>query len=280
MVFGKHDTSVVWAVVIPEKPAKLAARAKGGGEEIRCVFLRFNPALVAELFPKKTVRGQGSPMLAYEGKRVFAWKINAAWQSGNQPVIPWKQSIVVDVSTDAGRRFFMVDTDKSEVKYEPFFEQKPLPTSRPISKTDALAAFDETWEAFDREYPTFVLKAEVDWSAIRKQWRKSAETAKTSYEAAAAIAGMLQPLGSSEAPDRLPVPRPSGRTLRDSTGTGYAIPGALTGLMGELMTRHFPSRCERPASARVSALPTASGSCRGRRCRRRCRRTNRSWPPA
>ena len=194
VVFGHHEHNVVWAVVLPEKDETLSARAKGDGEGIHSVFLRFHPALVGELFPRKTVRGPGDAQHAFEGKRVFAWKINASWQAQNRPVIPWRRSLVVDVETTAGRRFFMADTQKSELKYEPFFEKKALPTPAAITREDALAAFDQTWEAFDQEYPTFGLVPAVDWNELKKRWRKVAGEATTVYEAASAIGGLLKPL--------------------------------------------------------------------------------------
>ena len=194
VVFGHHDRNVVWAVVIPEKETELDARAAGEDETIRSVFLRFHPDLVGELFPRRTVRGPGPTALVYEGKRVFSWKINAAWQSGNQPVIPWRRSLVVDVATTGKRRMFMIDTDASSVKYERAFEERPLPVPTPITERDAVAAFDETWEAFDREYSGFGLLPDVDWKRLRRSLRPMAADATNAYMAASAIGGLLEPL--------------------------------------------------------------------------------------
>lgn len=195
VVFGRNDTSVLWAVVLPAEPAPLvASEAAGGGAAIRSVFLRFNPSLVAELFPSETVVGRGEARSALEAKRVFHWKIGGSWQSGNRPVVPWRHSIVVDVATDGPRRFFMIDTNEGTVKYEPAFANRRLPDAVPLTAEEALAAFDEAWSAFDREYAGFGLLPDVDWAALRDRWRPVAAEAATAYEVAAAIGGLLEPL--------------------------------------------------------------------------------------
>ncbi|SPE60775.1 putative Calcium/calmodulin-dependent protein kinase [Verrucomicrobia bacterium] len=62
--------------------------------------------------------------------------------------------------------------------------------------TPALAeqAFDQLWEAFDREYAMFALRPEVDWGQLRQQYRPQALGAKSADELARVFAQMLRPL--------------------------------------------------------------------------------------
>lgn len=192
VVFGKHGTNVVWAGVFPDEPGKIVKASNGEGESIASVWLRFNPALVGDLFPAASVIGPGEANGVVWGKRLYNRKIRASWQAGDQPVIPWKHSLVIDIETEGGpRRFFMIDTRKGEAKYEPFFEKQTLPPLVSVTPEDALKAFDDVWEAFDREYPMFAIKPHVDWNALKGTYRPRMTNARTTYEAAAVIAEML-----------------------------------------------------------------------------------------
>ena len=59
VVLGRHDTNALWAVVFPDEPGEIVAAEQGKGSHITSIWLRFNPARVAELFPAETVLGQG-----------------------------------------------------------------------------------------------------------------------------------------------------------------------------------------------------------------------------
>jgi hypothetical protein len=195
-VFGQCQGNVVWAVVLPEKPGKVETTLAGNGDAVTSVFLRFNPALVGELFPAATVKGAGPEAAVWQARRIEGWKINACWQANNQPVIPWKTSVCVDLETQGGaRRFFNLETKEKKLAYEPFFEKKPLPWLAPISKDDAFAAFDDVVAAFEKEYPKFVLHPEYDFTKAAAELRKKrVASAKTCFEVGAALAELLRPL--------------------------------------------------------------------------------------
>lgn len=194
VVFGVKGTNVLWAVVLPERPGTIRSKVGGDGEHAESLWLRFHPALVGELFPARTVKGQGDPAALPLGKRVYRWKINSSWQAGNQPVVPWRKSIVLDAQTTEGRRrFFMADTEEGTVKYEPYFLNRALPRPAEMDRKTAVAAFDAVWEAFDREYAMFGIK-DVDWKKARAEHRKAAAKATDSYRAAAAIAALVAEL--------------------------------------------------------------------------------------
>ena len=129
-----------------------------------------------------------------EGKRVAGWKLSGSWHSGGLPVVPWRRALVADVDTDAARRLYFADLHAGAVDYRDELEERRLPPPTPLAAEEALAAFDGAWSAFDREYPYFELK-QVDWLALRDAWRPVAARATTSFEAAAAIGGLLEPLG-------------------------------------------------------------------------------------
>jgi Peptidase family S41 len=195
VVFGKCGTNVVWAAVLPEQPAKLKAPQQGDGERVSSLFLRFNPALVGKLFPARTVKGHGPPSARLWGVRIFHGKINAAWQAGNQPVIPWEQSIVFDAETVEGRRrMFMADTKKREVKYEDYFASRALPPVVPADAETGRAALEEVWKAFDAEYPLFPLRREVDWAALRDAAAARMDGVKSTYEIGGIISDLIVPL--------------------------------------------------------------------------------------
>ncbi len=195
VVFGKHGSNVVWAVLFPDKPAKLRSKVAGDGESITSIWMRFHPALVGELFPRKTVKGQGPAGYVAKGKRIYRGHINSSWQSGNQPIIPWKKSLVLDCNTTAGmRRFFMVDTEAKTVKYEPAFLNRCLPALAKTSAKRSLAAFEAAWKAFDREYAMFGLLPRLDWDKAKRRHRKQAAAARTTFDTGIAIAGLLAEL--------------------------------------------------------------------------------------
>ncbi|MCC7293650.1 MAG: hypothetical protein IT449_16455 [Phycisphaerales bacterium] len=207
--FGHSGTNVVWAYIEPLSQGEagtITTRLPGGGEGAVSVWMRFNPALVGELFSSSTVVARGPTERAAEAaiwekrtveattwaKRAAAWKMRACWHSGNLPVIPWRKSIMLDIETTSGaRRFYSVDAEARTVKYEPYFESRPLPKLVPVAPSEALRAFDSVWQTFDREYAMFTIRPNVDWARLRDEYRPRAESAKTSYEVAAAVADML-----------------------------------------------------------------------------------------
>ncbi len=55
-------------------------------------------------------------------------------------------------------------------------------------------AFDDLWNAMDRNYSYFLLKKDVDWKALHDQYRPAAVKAKNAAELAAVLKEMLAPL--------------------------------------------------------------------------------------
>ncbi len=199
-VFGVHEGNVVWAAVFPDEPAVLTAIPTGRAEHITSIWLRFHPVRLGELFPPATVNGRlvdrGSAREAMltmiDAKRLGGHKLRGSYQAGGRPMLPPKGGMIIDMETAEGpRRFFIVDTDAGTVDYQPPFAKMPLSPAVPMSTSDALATFDEVWEAFDREYAMFTIKPRVDWPGLREEYRPLMELVETSYSAGSIINSML-----------------------------------------------------------------------------------------
>lgn len=191
VVFGVHDRNVVWAAIFPAQPGKILSAPQGAGEPVKSVWLRFHPACLTALFPPASVSGPGDASQVVWARRLANLKMNACWQAGNLPVIPWKRSLTLDIETGGKRRFYSIDTDKQTVSYEDAFSRRTLPEPTPVETAEALKSFDTVWQSFDREYAMFAIKPGVDWAALRDQFRPQAAAAKTHYELGLVLASML-----------------------------------------------------------------------------------------
>jgi hypothetical protein len=193
VAFGVHEGNVLWAAVFPAQPAKITAKGQGDGERAKTIFLRFPPAELSRVFPPATVGKRGDAWVRAQAVRIARRKVVWKWctPAGNPTVVGsgWR---LVDVDTVEGvRRFFGVDTKGGNVQYVADFEKQPVPKSPPITKADARAAFDEVWGAFDKEYACFVLRPKLNWSKLKKTYRKQLENATTVFETAAVIDALL-----------------------------------------------------------------------------------------
>jgi hypothetical protein len=194
VVFGRHETNVLWAVVFPDEPGEIVAGRDAKGSHVTSVWLRFNPARVAELFPPQSVEGQGDAAKKAQALRIAAYKMNACWQSGGLPMVPTKESLTFDMDTNDGKRWF-ISLDTQKKKFAGFESQlKPLPSVKAIDEKTALEAFDAVWQAFDREYAMFVIKPKVDWDKLRETYRPRAAAAKDNNELGSVITEMVDHL--------------------------------------------------------------------------------------
>ncbi|UCD50964.1 MAG: HEAT repeat domain-containing protein [Phycisphaerales bacterium] len=64
----------------------------------------------------------------------------------------------------------------------------------PITPEQARSAFDRVWETVDREYAMFVIRPDVDWNALRRQYRPEALAARSDTELAVLMSDMLSHL--------------------------------------------------------------------------------------
>ena len=194
---GHGPDGAVWALVRPLRPGTIWPGAAVGPEPLRHVWLRFHPSRLNGLFPAATVRAPGSARWAGEMNAIARIKMSGSWQAGGRALIPEPKDLVVDadVEVEGGRRrFFVVDETAAKVEVVAAFSTRPVRLPPPLTADEAARGFDALWAAFDREYPLFGLRPEVDWNAAREQWRPQALAAESAYEFAAVCAAMLRPL--------------------------------------------------------------------------------------
>lgn len=192
---GHCADGAVWAVVIPRDNGTLNGEAAKQKESVAHVWLRFHPKEINRLFPPETVFSGGASNLSAQMRAIANAKMRSSWQAGGNAMIPEPKDYTVDVDTkDGKRRFFVVDNDAQTAKYVSAFEQRALKPPPAFNADLAAAAFDQLWEAFDREYAMFVLRPEVDWAKLRKEYRPKALASKSTEEFAEVCAEILRPL--------------------------------------------------------------------------------------
>lgn len=192
---GHCVDGAVWAVVIPREKGTLSSNAARDEESIAHVWLRFHPREINRLFPPGMVFADGTTGLAAQMRAIAHAKFYSSWHAGPNAMIPPPKNFTVDVDTTNGlRRFFIVDTEAQTAKYVAAFEQRALKPPASFTVEAAASAFDQLWQAFDRDYAMFVLRPEVDWGKSREQYRPKALAAKSTHEFAEVCAEMLRPL--------------------------------------------------------------------------------------
>ncbi|QDT89451.1 S41 family peptidase [Gimesia algae] len=192
VVLGRHGRNVLWAAVFPETPGEIVIAGAGKGEHVTSLWLRFHPARVGELFPADTVTKQGDSKWIEQAVALARHKMRSSWHQGGKPMVPLRESLIVDLETKEGvRRFYVLDTDKQTVKYVDAFRQRTLPVAVPFKPGDGAAIFDKVWNSFDQEYAMFVIKPEVNWKKLRDQYRPQAVGAKNNRELADVLSEML-----------------------------------------------------------------------------------------
>ena len=185
----------MWAVVLPRADGKLTSDTSSQPENISHVWLRFHPKELNRLFPPETVFKDGMGNLAAQVRAIANFKMPSSWQGNGQALIPGPKDMTADLDIREGpRRFFILDTASGTVEYVNAFERRPLKLPPPITAELAEKAFDQLWEAFDRDYAMFGLRPEVDWQKMREQYRPRALKSASVYEFAAICAEMLKPL--------------------------------------------------------------------------------------
>ncbi|MFB3786309.1 MAG: S41 family peptidase [bacterium] len=192
---GHCGDGAVWAAVVPRTASKIVSTAAPNAEPVAHIWLRFHPRDLSVWFPPATVTGAGDSGKALVMLRVANAKFGNSWHMGRDAMIPPPGFLTVDLDTQNGyRRFFSVDRGAGTVEYVKAFENRPLPSELTLKPGDAEIQFDTVWQAYDREYPMFILRPEVDWKRTREEFRPRAAQCKTAQELAAVFAEMLRPL--------------------------------------------------------------------------------------
>jgi hypothetical protein len=195
LAIGHCVDGAIWAIVIPRHSGALTSKALKSSESVAHVWLRFHPAEIARLFPADTVFADGAKNIISQVRRIANLKMDSSWQAGGRALIPERKDMSVDIDTKGNvRRFFMVDTAAKTAEYVRVFEREAVPLPQAMAADVAQAAFDQLWEAFDKEYAMFVLRPEVNWSQLRDEYRPKAIASKDTQEFAGICAEMLKPL--------------------------------------------------------------------------------------
>lgn len=190
---GASKDGAVWAVIIPKEAGTLKSEATAEPEAIAHVWLRFHPKTISELFPPDAVTANNESNALVRIRQIANWKFPASWHAGPLALIPPPGVFTVDIDTaQKSRRFFSLDRSDQSVKYYPTFS-KAVPT-REITREEAEASFDQLWSEYDQGYAMFVIRPEVDWNALREEFRPKAQQCKTAFEFGSVCAEMLSKL--------------------------------------------------------------------------------------
>ena len=192
---GHCEDGAVWAVVIPKDIGMLQSKINANPEEITHIWLRFHPQKLAALFPPKTVVGRGNTNQYTFIRRIAAAKITSSWHAGERAMIPSPNDMTVDAETVVPvRRFFAVNLLKETTDYFGAFEKRTMKTAKAVTASEAESVLEEMWTAFDKQYAMFVLRPEVNWNQLKKEFYPKVQKCKTNVELAATLAEMLKNL--------------------------------------------------------------------------------------
>lgn len=192
---GHDKDGALWAVVVPQTRSTLQCQATNVLEPVAHVWLRFHPSKLNELFPPANVSGPGAKALALEMGVIARAKMGGSSQMNGRPIIPAPEILIADVDawTDV-RRVFLIDKNSGTARYVSAFEKRFVRRPPPTEPKVAEEAFDAVWKAFDENYAMFGIRPEVNWQALRAEFRPKALASKSAYEFAEHLAQMLRPL--------------------------------------------------------------------------------------
>lgn len=195
VVLGKNGSNVLWAAVYPDQPGDILKASGGQGDHITSIWIRFHPARVGELFSADTVGKQGDADLIKQARRLVNHKLRSSWHAGARPMVPSRESVVIDCETsERERRFYVIDTNKQTARYVDAFRQQTLSVPLPLEQGQAVRIFDQVWNAFDREYALFAVKEQIDWQQLKQEYQPRAANAKTNQDLAETLNAMLTEL--------------------------------------------------------------------------------------
>lgn len=189
---GHCADGAVWALVVPRQDGIVKSSVSATPEIIDHLWLRFHPAEISNLFPKKTVSGSGNKKLWARMQKIATMKMRSSWQASGRAMIPPPEKMTVDYENEIPkRRFFSVNLEAGTAKYYSNFEDRIVKQDQPFSKEQAGEAFDKLWQEYDRNYAMFAIKPDVDWDALGRQYRSKAIDCDTAYEFALVCTEML-----------------------------------------------------------------------------------------
>ena len=192
LVVAHHDQNAVWAVVLPDRPAKVSASGAGDGEKVAHAYLRFHPSKIGELFPASVIKGNGPPEMQIRAYRIHQRKAGAHWSKGGSPIVPPTDTFVLDVDMEDGvRRVYDIDFGTERVEYQGKWVAHGVPAAAPIEKKEAMAVLDAVSETIAREYAALTATVGEEWPSLTSKYRREAGKAPDVFEVGIAIHGLL-----------------------------------------------------------------------------------------
>jgi hypothetical protein len=178
VVIGHKDKNALWAAILPDKPVKLSSSSRGDGDSIRCVWLRFHPSRIGELFPASEVQEQGDPALRAWGRYVFRHKIEGPWSEGSRPLLPPKDEVLIDFDTvDGKRRPFLVNLERGTLEYQSSLQAQMMPAEREVESKACGAVLTKAHAWLEQSYLPERPREGLDWKAVGRDYsRRKAET--------------------------------------------------------------------------------------------------------
>ena len=192
VLFGHHNRDVLWAVVLPSEPGKIARASDGQNERVTSLWLRFHASRLSELFPSDTVLGHHDNPDIQTAKRIAAHKLRSSFQVRGRPSVVPLHHLIVDCETkEQNRRFFVVDAKSNTAKYVAAFQKRVFAAETAITNEKAGEIFDRVWTTFDRVYAMFAIKPDIDWDQLKEDYRPKAIQTKDNQQLAGVINEML-----------------------------------------------------------------------------------------
>jgi hypothetical protein len=195
LAIGHNADGAVWAVVMPREAGWLTSPRNLQPEVIDHIWLRFHPSILGNLFPPGTVVGVGRKNVADRVRDIAKVKLFNSWHVGERAVVPPPHELIVDIDLTTGhRRFFRADRAEQRVHYVRAFENRGVPYPAALDPGQAIEAVELVWSTYNREYPMFGLRPEVDWAAVGKEYRAQAAKCPNERELVRLLTEMLEPL--------------------------------------------------------------------------------------
>ncbi len=192
LIVGHHEGSALWAVVIPERPAKIVTDLPGEKESACSVLLRFHPSRVGDLFPLRTVSPSGDRNAHAWGTMIEGHKRRGRWSRQGQPFVVGRDEVVVDVDTKEGtRRVYVFDLDTGRVRYDGSYVTRALPRGTEIDSNVAGRVFDRACSLLAERYGPLEELDEESWEELRMDQRRDASRSRTRLELGVALHALL-----------------------------------------------------------------------------------------